>query len=548
MTSLSSLARDALGRTEPLRGFELLTTLSRLHRVQGSEDLVVAAEHVAMQLEELGIETRLDLLRGPLGLHEHYGFWEPRGWRLREARVERRRSDGGWETVSSTSQTPLVAMVHSPPGSVEADASYAKPRPGARGSGVVVTDEPGWEGYYVLAEQGYEAVIGFHTGPGVRYWGIYPPPFEEPPAAPAASLEAEKALSLVGERVRVTVEAEYMLPATPVLTASIGDPSGPAVVLVAHLCHPSPGAHDNASGVAVVMETLAVMKGHEQLLAEKGLRVVAVLAPEWTGTAAAIQQGVIDPESIVLGVSVDMVAANLATTGGRMRVVSSPPPLASPLDPLLVHALQALDPENQGPPGGYEWGSDHDILLGHGIAASMLNEWPDRYYHSSLDTPDHIEPARLATTAAALAAAVLRLAMGPETGVSEANVYTRAVASHYVLEGAPQATASEVMRLTGSYLHHLLARLQRREPPQPWERDIYPTRRPPYSRTYIHKLLRDEQLLRDRGLREAARLAATLAAATGSWGAAAAAYQLLARRTLEPRVEEKTRLLLGVAE
>lgn len=538
--ALHSLYTEALKSVDPMRGFELLSTLARLHRVQGSEELLVAAEHVAMQLQEAGIEASLEHLQGPLGLWDHYGFWEPPGWRLLHGSVERMRSDGRWETVASTLETPLVAMAHSPPGTVAATAVHARPWLD-RGQGVAVTAEPGWEGYYVLTmEQGFEAVVGFHWGPGVRYWGLHPRPGREP-SAPAASIPAEAAQRIIGEKIRVSIEAEYRAPSTPVVVARLGDASGPQVVMVAHLCHPRPGAHDNASGVAVAAEALRALHALEQRLREAGVGVAAVLAPEWTGTAAAVTQSLIDPGQAVLGISLDMLAASLRATGGRLRLVTPPSPVVNILDPVLDALLAATDGENYGGAAAYEWGSDHDVLLGHSVPSSLLNEWPDSYYHTSLDTPDHISPRRLAATAASLAAAVAYMAANPHRAAEAATRLHSHLLSRTVLLGGSSSAAAELAKRAEEAAAGQAYAVARHE----WPSRPAPVveRRPPYSRTYIYLHLGDRRLLRDRGLREAARRMATVAAAAGSWQAAELHHALLHGRPPSREEAEAARRL-----
>ena len=97
-------------------------------------------------------------------------------------------------------------------------------------------------------------------------------------------IEYRKALELNRERIRVRVDAEYhTFPETPVLLARVGNEGDPVVLLVAHLCHPRPGAHDNASGVAALIEIMAALKAMKERLKENGISVIGVAAPEWTG-------------------------------------------------------------------------------------------------------------------------------------------------------------------------------------------------------------------------------------------------------------------------
>ena len=466
--SLEELYHSALRGVDELRGFELLASLSRLHRLQGSDEIVVAAEHVAQLFDELGIEYRFENLQGPLGLHEYWGFWEPRGWVLSHASLEARGS-GRWRTIVSSEETPIVAIAGSPPGSAEGVLRLGEaPIAAVNGFSQAL--------YYSMLEEGVAAVVAFHLGPGIRYWGLYPPHFLSPPSVPAISVPGRDALSLVGEKVRVSVESSYnTLSKTPILRAQIGEGNA-AITLVSHICHPRPGSHDNASGVAVLVETLASLTRFAKDFTEKGVRVEALIVPEWTGTAAAHIYELLVPAQILGGLSVDMVAARLSETSGILRLVRSPPPLLNVLDPVLDTVLSLKDRENYGSSTPYEPGSDHDILLSLGAPASMLNEWPDRFYHTNLDTPDHISVNRLKSISSSLAASILYTVKKPVEALVEKlrnSTYPQAIDD-----------STEYGKLIGYGLEYGSARLKRilrgEEPPAPsWPRDLEVKKRLP---------------------------------------------------------------------
>jgi hypothetical protein len=522
LTGINQLLQDALKHVDPLRGFELAATLSRLHRVQGSDDIVVAVEHVAQLLDEMGIEHRVEVLRGPLGLHEHWGLMEPRGWRLHSARVEVSTASG-WREVVSTSQTPLAAAAGSPPGEAEGRAS-PYPEEGT----VYVTSSFSRIAYYDAIGRGVAAVAAYHRGPGVRYWGLYPPlALPEPPHIPAASIPLADALKAIedGARLRVTVEAElHTLPPTPVLYAWTG--SGPReAIMIAHICHPRPGSHDNASGVATAVEALAALNAKRRILEERGLKVSLLLVPEWTGTAAAIQQSIVNTSNLVSAVSVDMVSANLYITGGELRVIRGPPPLLNPLDPILDAALHAASVEGYSGPATYEMGSDHDVTLGQTVPSTMLNEWPDYYYHTSLDTPDHLSVERLARIAAALAAAHQKLAEELENAgklALQPQIYstytTRCPAS--LLDKAAEIAAA---RAKGDY------------EPSP------PGLNPPILASYLyHAGLEDEarRMMRERDRIQLLNTYLTVLAATGSADHARATVECTHQKKMPKDLEE----------
>ncbi len=515
MASLRSFLEEAGRGVDGLRAFSLVSRLAGLHRVQGGEDIIEAARLVAGLLEESGVEARLHVLEGRLGLERSWFFWEPSGWRLVYAEVEKKTS-AGWERVASTRDHPLVGIVHSPGGFGEGEAVLVSPTRGGEEdsfSGKVPV-MVGFESdkYYRLVERGAEAVIATHTGPGIRYYGLFPFPGESP-GAPAASLELGRAVGLDGVRVRVSVEAEYREPVTPIVYARVGVDE-PSILLVAHICHPSPGAHDNASGVAVVVEVLRALKNLEGVLRRGGVSVEALFVPEYTGTAAAFQAGVVEASRVLAALSIDMVGSRLDATGGSLNYYSSLYTLPSLLDMYTYYSLWLSHEHVEGfdSPGyplhgvhllPYSRGSDHDIAVAMGIPAGLVNEWPDRYYHTSLDSPENLSPANLASTARAVAAAVARTAKTLEDGkwrealdawTGEITARTASQAAAGLVSGEAGSAAVEArakaLEAGAARIEGVLGR--RRGVEQPWRIDVETVaRRGPISKRYLERFYRN---------------------------------------------------------
>ncbi len=403
---LQSTLKDYASKVSPLRILNTVIKLAKYHRIQSSSELLEACKQVVEDLAASGLDVKLHVYRGVEGLHEEHGFYEPLGWRIRglEAYVEER---GAWKLIASASQNLLYSPAHNPRGVFEGRvclwSKYS--RIPSDCDGVIVLSHDYWRALW----SGAHGVIMTHRGPGVRYYGIFPPAFTRVRLVPALSLEYGKAMDIDGLRVKIVSDTEFHEPVTPIVRISVGD-SSPRVLIVAHICHPKPGAHDNASGVAVAVEVA-------RLLASSKLNggVDILLVPEHTGTSMALWKKVVNPSTVIAGVSLDMVGANLSITGGSLLLVHSLYTLPSPLDPLLHRALYLTvadttvfrgatrypsTPFNVTP---YTYGSDHDILLSYSIPASLVNEWPDKYYHTSLDTPDKLSPERLALIAIAVA-------------------------------------------------------------------------------------------------------------------------------------------------
>jgi len=504
------LVEELLGSASPERLLEIASMLSRLHRVQGSEGLVEAAKRLAERLEEEGLEARLEVRVGALGLWGRWFFSEPRGWRLGRVVVEA-RGRLGWRVVDTSSSGPMVAVAHTPPGSAEGLARLCRDCSTWSGGSVPVVSRPRSAEYWCCTGRGASALIYTHDGPGYRYYSIYPPPFLHEPRAPAASLRWRDAVKLDGTMVRVSVEAEYTDPRTPVLRVRVGGWGDPAVLLVAHVCHPRPGAHDNASGVAVAVEAIRLLAARERELREKGVAVEALIVPEYTGSAYALDEASPSPGSLLAAVSLDMVGADLAKTGGSLLLVQSLYTLPSPLDPLLYrYVYEALSTatgfwgEGGYPEEGfhlqpYGSGSDHDIALSHGVPASMLNEWPDKYYHTSMDSPSNLSGERMARIAAGVAAAVLRLPGSLDSYRSLLQRWVRLVASEAwagrLGRARPDTVADAMKRGVEAVLGRTAGVMGWSwSGGGGWEEDLAPRRRGPVTRLYA-VLSGDEELL-----------------------------------------------------
>jgi hypothetical protein len=203
------------------------------------------------------------------------------------------------------------------------------------------------------------------------------------------------------------------------------------VLLVSHLCHPQPGAHDNGSGAAALIETAATLA---RLIREgclppprRGIRFI--WPPEMTGAFAWLAEHEADVQRgrWVAGLNLDMVGADQCQTGSAWQLVDLPQAGAAFADHLLAWLREPfLGGETSGlaqKPGicrheetPFSAGSDHYILADPtvGIPSPMLIQWPDRFYHTSADTPDRVSADSLGRSGALAAAYAAWLATAGE--------------------------------------------------------------------------------------------------------------------------------------
>jgi hypothetical protein len=152
------------------------------------------------------------------------------------------------------------------------------------------------------------------------------------------------------------------------------------IILTAHLCHPKPGANDNASGSALLAEIVRVLR---KFKINREIR--ALWVPEMYGTISYFTDHNNDFE---FNINLDMVGEDQNITGSTLDVSATPWSLPSFVNELMGVHLE--NPHFRVKEGSYSGGSDHYIFVDSsmGVQAVSLTQWPDRYYHTSEDTPD----------------------------------------------------------------------------------------------------------------------------------------------------------------
>jgi len=259
--------------------------------------------------------------------------------------------------------------------------------------------------------------------------------------SPQTAREYQARLSR-GESVRLmaTVKAGQHSGSYQVVTGTIrgGDPErrGEEIVFSCHLDHPRPGANDNASGCATILEvartvTALITQGRIPWPA-RTLRFV--FPNEVEGTLALLHHRPEIAANARAAIHLDMVGGGPATKA-VFHVTRGPASL-----PSFVHdvaaALGAFANRETGafaatgsaewplvaPEGGkeplqadlvdYTGGSDHDVWNegSFRVPAIYFNDWPDRYIHTTGDVAANIDPTKLERAAFLAAASALVLA------------------------------------------------------------------------------------------------------------------------------------------
>ncbi len=284
--------------------------------------------------------------------------------------------------------------------------------------------------------------------------------------------------------IRAHVVSRLYDGALEVVTAAIPGSSEQEIVVIAHLCHPRPSANDNASGSAAILEAARTLQkliaGGELPPPRRTIRFLWV--PEMTGTHAYLADREVELDRLVAGINLDMVGEDQGQTGSSW-LIERPPDAAASFAPELLARLReemlflkgmvAISSSHTGV-GSYplyrqaetpfSGGSDHYVLSDPtvGVPTPMFIQWPDRFYHTSADTPDRTDPHSLARAGALAAAYAYWLATVGSEEVTWLGSDMVARFKARLVEAAQAAVTQALTGNDGEALARAIANLDRR--------------------------------------------------------------------------------------
>jgi aminopeptidase YwaD len=455
-----------------------VAALSQYHRIQASPGFRGAAGYVAEQLRAAGV-PQVQILSYPADGSAR--FWSTPSfleWECRAATLDLLDEAGQpFETLCDFAAIPISVIQRSVavegefeavllPGSGLDASDYAGLDVAAK---VVLTDtNPGQLLERAVREHGAAGLLfdGMRAGgrtaldlPDARQYTSFWWPGSQDPDAWGFVLSPRQGQALrerlersAGDRsksvsVRARIDSRFYPGTLEVVEAFLpgSEPLSPGeeVLLVSHLCHPQPGAHDNGSGAAALIETMATLA---RLIASgdlprprRGIR--AIWPPEMTGTFAwlADHEAGVRAGRWLAGLNLDMVGADQNLTGSAWELVDLP--LAAPAfaDHLLAWLREPFLDGQRHAETPFSAGSDHYILSDPTVCipTPMLIQWPDKFYHTSADTPEKVSPESLGRSGALAAIYAYWLAAA---GADEARWLGHWVAARYKTRAATLAT------------------------------------------------------------------------------------------------------------
>jgi aminopeptidase YwaD len=190
------------------------------------------------------------------------------------------------------------------------------------------------------------------------------------------------------------------------------------VLLVAHLCHPSPGAIDNGSGCGVLLEVARVLAEliREGKVPPPRRSIRFLFGPEGHVSNVYPHQKGDRLHNVIGSIAVDTVGCDPSVVGGPHLFCRTSAAAPSFMNDLGVDLLKAATPQysrhtpdkrarqpidsSATSPFKFEaipWGlySDNSCLSGWGVPAVGLLQWPSIFWHTPYDTPDKLNPSEL---------------------------------------------------------------------------------------------------------------------------------------------------------
>ncbi|MDR6392490.1 DUF4910 domain-containing protein [Paraburkholderia phenoliruptrix] len=403
----------------------LLRAVSAFDRFQASDGIGAAAGLVADAASALGLDSVTVKLFEANGKPRWWSFEAPLAWSPTFACLSF-DPPGGSRRVIDHAQSPFALATY----------SCATPVDGRRAALVrfdpTMSDAAMKDAILVIGDNHKvrpEHVVRFREAGA---WGWLAQAGANPAARGRIELPAASSLfafSLTGEEldealacakhrgaaeVRIEIDASACM---PVVSACIEGHGDDEIWMMAHLCHPRPGANDNASGVAAVWACAALLAaaGREGRLGARHPSLRFFWMPEFCGTAAALHElamrmGRQRPRAVI---NLDMVGEDQTQCECPFIVERCPGQQGWGLSALaeqVVERVFELTSEFGGSwrASGYLGFSDHSLFADSsvGVPAIQMTHWPDRFNHSSEDTPDKVSEAEMRRAIAAAAATV----------------------------------------------------------------------------------------------------------------------------------------------
>jgi aminopeptidase-like protein len=411
--------------------------ISHYHRIQASTHFHQAAEHVKQQLIDIGLtDAKIEQFTSD-GAKKYWTHISPVGWEVKNA--ELRIAEPEHHLITRYADIPTSLHTYSnatPPEGITAElidvGKGTKPENYenidvknklvlATGRAKIVHEEAvfkrGAAGVITdtLAQEYHNVRESIDIPDAHGYQSIWPTAENLPKVRLGFSLSKRQGnhlRNLLKDKKTVKLHAKVNARLFPgnldVVTATIQGSEKPdeEIFIIAHLCHPQPSANDNASGSGLLIEIARTI--HTLITTGRTpqpKRTIRFLwVPEMSGTIAYLHDHPDATSHLIAGINLDMVGQNQELCKSTLNIDRTPDSHPSYLNDLILNltenAIQQFDHETTfGTASTFRYaeslhsgGSDHHVFVDStiNVPCIMLLQWPDMFYHTSMDTIDKV--------------------------------------------------------------------------------------------------------------------------------------------------------------
>jgi len=424
---------------------------AQLHRMRASEPFHRATEHIVAELRRAGL-TEVEVLRFPADGTTMFGTQKSRpAWDAEFAELwELESRDQQWQPgrrIASWESMPLSLAQDSDSGEVTADLidvgagtkeqDYAGKQ--VRGQLVLTSSQPEAVAPLAVDRLGAAGIVSYAQNQPTAWsredeslvrWGHLDSFSPRRTFGFMVSLKQARSFQArlnAGETVRLqaTVKAQRHPGEYEIVSATIAgaDPAlaQQQIAFTCHLDHPRPGANDNASGCATILE---VARTYAHLIAQGKLarprRTLHFFwPPEIEGSTILLNARPDLAKQIIADIHMDMVGGGVRTKA-VFHVTRSPASLPNFVNDVAEAFAGFVNAESDAFAAGrsarypmiassgdkqallaqikeFDAGSDHVVFTDSSfrIPTIYMNDWPDRYIHTSGDLPENIDATKL---------------------------------------------------------------------------------------------------------------------------------------------------------
>lgn len=443
---VSALAAEISGESamRNLEGF------SRHHRMRGSRGFRNAADQIVAELKRYGLaDAHVDSL--PADGTIFYGTQRSRpAWNAEFAELWELDANGtrvtriaSWDaapiTLAQDSESADVTAELVDVGAGTADSHYAGKD--VKGKIVLTSSQPEQVAPIAVVKLGAAGIVSsaqnqrtawYGEDENLIRWGHVGTFTDYKTFAFMVSLKTARALQARlarGETIRLhaVVRAGQQPGSYDLAMATIRGSELPdeEIIFSCHLDHPRPGANDNASGCASILEAARTLSKliREERIPPPRRTLRFVWPPEIEGTLALLNGRPEITRKLKAAIHLDMVGGG-PNTKAIFHITRGPASLPSFVHDVAATIGMFVNEQTAqfamtgsarwplvAPTGGKEplraalvpltLGSDHQIYgdSSFAIPAVYMNDWPDRYIHTNMDLPANIDPTKLGRAA-----------------------------------------------------------------------------------------------------------------------------------------------------